>query len=359
MHDSWEHMAEAGVFLMQVHEQHSYLPWLAVLMSWICFGSFAVPMKSSAVIEAKVHPVIYQLYKTCWNCAASFLVLLFFPFEFTWWGLASGFCWVPAGIAAVVAVQNIGMACGQAIWQMTIIFSSFVWGFVILQDTQVRSLAGTLLSLGMLALGVLGMTWAFSLSTGEQAKGLLQPLLRNRRGDPEGRPHVPAAGCKDASKHEKQGPKLSYEVGICAALFNGLVGGANLVPSHFSSIQGVHFVLSFGIGALLANGLLLAAFGGWRCLRGEPLPSLEFRVMLVPGLVSGLLWAVGNFCALYAVATLGQCIGYSLVQASIIVSGLWGIVYYRELSGVAILYWATACMVCFFGVVGLAGERMP
>merc|ERR1712083_1093931 len=149
--------------------------------------------------------------------------------------------------------------------------------------------------------------------------------------------------------------RTSPRLGIAAALFNGIWGGANLVPSHYAPYHGIDFVISFADGAAIANVtiavvyVLIAKFV-WR----SPLPSPHFRVMALPGFLSGCLWSAGNFCSLYAVNTVGQGIGYSLIQSSVIVSGLWGILYYREMSGKPILYWSACCAVCIAGVLGLA-----
>merc|ERR1719343_1653447 len=77
--------------------------------------------------------------------------------------MISGFLWVPAGVAIVVAVQHIGIACGQAIWQVTITLTSFFWGFVVLHDEAVYNWEGTALALSSVILGVLGMTASFNM----------------------------------------------------------------------------------------------------------------------------------------------------------------------------------------------------
>merc|ERR1719401_1204505 len=79
----------------------------------------------------------------------------------------SGFSWVPAGAAAVVAVQHIGIACGQAVWQATIISSSFIWGYVVLRDEVIHNWLVTSISLILLLTGLLGMTASFNMSTNE------------------------------------------------------------------------------------------------------------------------------------------------------------------------------------------------
>lgn len=351
------------------------LPWLAILGACLCFGTFTVPMKGRAVVDANVHPIVYQCYKTWWTFLSSSLVLLVLPCEFTWWGLASGFSWVPAGVAAVVAVRHLGIARGQAIWQATIIWTSFMWGFVILQDEPVHNVWRTASSLLLLTAGVLGMTLSFKAHPRAADVLLRQAPSCTSSADlsaplPSDGGSSEARGAREMPCYDLEGtshstsalsPGPSWSLGLAAALFNGVWGGANLVPSHFAPVHGVHFVFSFGVGAMVANVVLLASYVAWIKLWGDgrAVPSPEFRVMALPGFISGTLWSMGNFCALYAVSTLGQAVGYSLVQCSVVVSGLWGVLYYRELTGLSVLYWWLSCAVCGTGVMGLALETGP
>lgn len=419
---AWSPPAESAGNAPAEHESFA-LAYLAVLGAWVCFGSFAVPMKWQSVTKAEVHPLVYQCYKTFWTFATSHLVLFFEPYEFTWWGILSGFSWVPAGVASVVAVQNIGIACGQAVWQVMIIVTSFIWGFAVFQDESVYTWYGTMISLLCLALGVVGMTLSFHMralsgASDAAAREPREPLRHNslssvlvdaalsedvqkpraslacsssqeivsmsERPDPPARlvqsltsvsPSPAPAGpsrtwfgySRPSTNHvaatdacESACRQPSFALGLGAALFNGLWGGSNLVPSHYApkAFGGVRFVISFATGALIANvtlviGYIILAKLVWKC----PLPSPQFRVMAIPGFLSGSTWSFGNFCSLYVVEKLHQGIGYSLIQSSVIVAGLWGILYYRELSGKPILYWMLFCGICLCGVFGLVLER--
>lgn len=153
-------------------------------------------------------------------------------------------------------------------------------------------------------------------------------------------------------------PATSVALGIGAALFNGVWGGSNLVPSKYAPLHGIHFTISFATGALIANVTLVFIYVAiaklwWR----SPIPSMQFRVMALPGFISGTLWSAGNFLSLYVVHHMGEGIGASLIQSSVIVSGLWGICYYREMSGRPILYWSLCCAICLGGVTTLALEK--
>ena len=57
----------------------------------------------------------------------------------------------------------------------------------------------------------------------------------------------------------------------------------------------------------------------------------ELMAAAVPGLSCGGLWAAGNVLSVHATLRLGQAVGFPLTQVCVVVSALWGIVYFREL----------------------------
>lgn len=50
----------------------------------------------------------------------------------------------------------------------------------------------------------------------------------------------------------------------------------------------------------------------------QSLPSFHLRKMWLPGGTAGLLWSIGNFCSILSVEYLGEGVGYSVTQASIL-----------------------------------------
>jgi glucose uptake protein GlcU len=374
------------------------------------------------VVDAQVHPLVYQCYKTFWTFVTSHLVLLFLPYRFSAWGIISGFSWVPAGVAAVVAVQNVGIACGQAVWQVGIIMTSLAWTFLVLHDAHIRTWWGTALSVLALLVGVVGMTLTFNLKKAPMPASSLVASLHDGELE-EGQPDVTKEdnlkqgivpedkdtgkrisrsatfasvgsrssaakmaetfasfgsvgtlgvarprsrrslsdvrfGMDDLKEDTSNKPRTSVALGIGAAVFNGVWGGSNLVPSHYAPYHGIEFTISFATGALIANVALVFVYIVLaKLVWKSPLPSPQFRVMMLPGFISGTLWSIGNFCSLAAVAAMGQGIGNSLIQSSVIVSGLWGILFYREMTGLPVLFWSVWMLVCVGGIVGLAIEE--
>mmetsp|Transcript_40130 Transcript_40130/g.60763 ORF Transcript_40130/g.60763 Transcript_40130/m.60763 type:complete len:88 (-) Transcript_40130:45-308(-) len=60
----------------------------------------------------------------------------------------------------------------------------------------------------------------------------------------------------------------------------------------------------------------------------DMMPSFHVREMWLPGSLAGILYSIGNFGSIVAVSALGQGVGYSCTQLSMLVSGFWGIFFF-------------------------------
>ena len=141
-------------------------------------------------------------------------------------------------------------------------------------------------------------------------------------------------------------PLTRRQLGIAGALFNGIWGGSIMAPmkfaktTHSSNTQGVHYLISFGIGAaVVTTALWVVRFAhNLVCSQGNvshayrALPSFHWKVMWQAGGTSGLLWSTGNFFSLISVHYLGEGVGYSVVQAGMLGTCQESIVGIRERS---------------------------
>jgi glucose uptake protein GlcU len=102
------------------------------------------------------------------------------------------------------------------------------------------------------------------------------------------------------------------------------------------NVKGLGYVISFSIGAITVTILmwllrytyhLIKLKSTWEAY--EALPSFHLRVMWAPGAAAGMLWSMGNVGSILAVENLGQGVGYSASQAALLVSGMWGIFFFK------------------------------
>ena len=208
--------------------------------------------------------------------------------------------------------------------------------------------------------------------------------------------------------------------GLLAASFNGLWGGSVMVPMHFASstgtnTSGLNYVLSFAIGATIVTILLWICRFGFvfssfmqceyfhqhqkqscsrllSCLKltdmddnnqqqlpvdtenqhfhrqpilskckcaFQKIPSFHVKHMIVPGGLAGFMWSIGNIASMVSVDMLGEGIGYSVVQASMLISGLWGIFYFHEIQdGWNIIKWFLSAISTVCGIVILSYQHV-
>ncbi len=158
-------------------------------------------------------------------------------------------------------------------------------------------------------------------------------------------------------------------MGLMSAVFNGVWGGSIMVPMHYApkEAHGMGYVISFAIGAtIITICLWICRFAYYYFIEGmtlygsyHSLPSFHFRVMWKPGGTAGLLWSIGNLASMISVQQLGEGVGYSLTQSSMLISGIWGIFYFQEVKGVAIrTKWFMSAIITITGILMLSFEHV-
>lgn len=367
--------------------------WAAALVSMLAFGSFGAPIKSDAAKSVDIDPLVFQSYKTFLCFITSWLVLLWGQeFTFTSWGIVSASFWVPGGVATIYAVKTAGLAIAIGVGSSFIVLVSFTWGIFIFEE-QVRSRFGACFAVFLMIAGLFGMSYYSSpeaasvapreeptsdvASTrsdgyqGVQVAEVDEEDVASTKSNPleigRGSPR-PDGRSMDVNVVDICGWKVSKRTsGIAAAMFNGIWGGSIMVPMKWAppGCSGMGYVISFGIGASIVTLLLwvLRFWSNFSRMRSavsayQALPSLHIRTMWLAGGTSGLLWSIGNFGSMISVQHLGEGVGYSVVQAAMLVSGLWGIFYFREIKGtVTISKWFFSASITVCGIILLSYEH--
>mmetsp|Transcript_10304 Transcript_10304/g.15827 ORF Transcript_10304/g.15827 Transcript_10304/m.15827 type:complete len:337 (+) Transcript_10304:93-1103(+) len=330
-----------------------WIGWLAALVSMLAFGSFGAPIRSPLVKQLHVDPLVFQSYKTfmCFVTAWPIVFLAGVPLSFTPWGVVSGLSWVPAGVATVYAIKAAGLAVAIGVGSSCVVLVSFIWGIFIFRE-NVTSQIGACMAILFMVAGIVGMSYYSSVNSeyeecdnDEEEEGEINDENDDTIRLPD-HDVVVIFGCKIKKR----------TLGIMAAAFNGIWGGSIMVPMHFSNTKasGLGYLISFAIGASIVTLL------GWLFvyLAGYPLPPLHIRQIWRHGFLSGLLWSIGNVGSMISVKYLGEGVGYSVIQAAMLVSGLWGIFYFREITQTCtIIKWFLSASSTVIGILLLSYEH--
>ncbi|KAL3924320.1 MAG: hypothetical protein SGILL_001119 [Bacillariaceae sp.] len=385
--------------------------WVAAVIAALSYGSFGVPIKGTNHIPA--HPLILQSYKTfvmfltCWG-----VTLLGVDIAFTKWGLLSGLLWVIGGTGGIYGIRCAGLAIAVGTWASIMVMINFLFGILVFQE-PVADIFGTLCSFLFLIVGLVGMS---QYSAPQRKDTTMVAAEVHENGDDEGDddaehlnyqplPEDPQPDAqqeeplpeteglqRDVSitapepmndQEEEKAPHLilfhgrllltKRQCGILGAAMNGVMTGGSLVPVHYAKEEGfggARYFPSFACGALIANVSLWCLYFVVQALLGSgkgrsiqetisEMPRLYFRELWFPAGIAGLLLSLAMFTSILAVTYLGQAVGNSLVQAKILVSGCWGILWFHEIVGPAtIAKWFASAGICILAIIWLSLERL-
>jgi len=221
---------------------------------------------------------------------------------------------------------------------------SFLWGSLAFpQDHEVKNIPLAVLALVLLVIGITSL----SLSSSDFIKNLGKSKQPNEHinTEDESSPLL--------KEPEPQQSKFRPLIGLGCALVLGCLNGSMMVPLRFTpkEASGINYIVSFGIGVLAVTPV----FGLLYFLIRRKRPVFHVKVALIPGLITGLIWNIGNFCSIYATLYLGLTIGFPLTQLALVVSGLWGLFVFKELQGFrVILFWIGSVIILLSGAALLS-----
>lgn len=386
--------------------------WAAAVISCLAFGSFGVPIKGAAANSVDIDPLVFQSYKTFMCFLTSWLVLLLGQeLTYTPWGIVSGLFWVPGGVAAIYAIRSAGLGVSLGIGSTFIVLVSFTWGIFIFHE-GVRTILGASIAIFFMVVGLWGMSYYSSPeqahSEEESTVGRASSVTRSESegrhlekyqevetdeaddspyqsklvddiiADDESSQRTMSSGNplelstrKDSERRDTVnlwGYKICRRrLGLAGAVFNGVWGGSIMVPMHYSkrNTGGLGYVISFAIGASIVTLFLWVLRYCYHVVRTgsftrayRSLPSFHIRVMWLPGGIAGTLWSIGNLCSIISVQYLGEAVGYSVTQAAMLTSGLWGIFYFKEVEGcLPISKWFLSASITVAGILLLSYEH--
>mmetsp|Transcript_20976 Transcript_20976/g.60603 ORF Transcript_20976/g.60603 Transcript_20976/m.60603 type:complete len:408 (-) Transcript_20976:79-1302(-) len=330
--------------------------WLGMLGAIVIFGGCGIMIKTPAVKEVNCDGMVFQCYYSAAVAGVSLLMWFAASIEeihLDRSSLAMGFAfaaiWISSQALGVSSIRAVGYAVASAVWIGITICTAFLWGALAF-DHPVRYPLGAAVALALMVIGVCLAAASCAISERASARAV-------RDASQGSLPLVSEAGAP-------QSGRMAYGV-TCAAMM-GLGNGCLMVPltlfQHGSPQLGVRayrgrdiaplaFLPSLALGIFVVQPVLFLLAWGPAMRRGST-PKFHFAKVAAPGLLTGAFWGMGNFCAMFATAYLGQTVGYPLTQLCLLLSGLWGILYFKEIQGVAAINtFACAAVVILAGAV--------
>jgi len=304
----------------------------------VCFGSNFVPVKKFDTGDG----VFYQWIMCCAVWTAGMIVNAardFPPFEP--FAMLGGVLWCTGNIMAVPVIQCIGLSLGMLLWglsNLVIGWSSGAFGILgVTKETvkfPVLNYLGVVFCLASLVVYIFLKT-----ETGNVDKKSVLPeeegLVNNSQYDYSIREEKPIKRTSNnAAWVERLSKPQRRIVGIALALLSGLFYGVNFNPPTYlietgHSKNGLDYVFSHFCGIWLTSTFYLLVYSAIKRNKPDLYPQA-----VLPGFLSGLLWAAADICWFVANVKLSIVVSFPIITTGPgVVASLWGIFVFREITG--------------------------
>ena len=351
----------------------------------------------------KVHPIIFQCYKTLSVFMFGAVILGIRAArgtnddtktsEFTRWDLASAAAWIPSGLFTITSVPLCGVSMAMVINASTGCLLSFLVFWLVLGEKVKEHKIGeheiyfAPLYLAAILCGMCGMVYAPKLKLSTEDRDEENVESGHKQKDQ-------LLGDGDISPgQEKRKVGLGWQFfGVCAAIlagfFSALQYAVMTIGKHYEQDHALNLYngeigcrkdwattcppklreqfdnfgswpLSFGVGAVLNTSVFVIGLAIQERAKGRPLPSFHFNVMKGPGFIAGACWCLGFFFNTAAVMRGGNSIVMAqTLSVALVTSGLWGIFYYKELPWKNAVAWACFALWTLVFMVLLSMEKI-
>ncbi|XP_032874318.1 transmembrane protein 144 isoform X2 [Amblyraja radiata] len=310
----------------------------ACAIAAVLFGSNFVPVKKFDTGDG----LFFQWILCAGIWIVSLLVNLILKCPTFWpFAMIGGFIWATGNITVVPILKTIGLGLGVLIWAafnllMGWASSRFGWFGIDAQEVAKPYLNYTGAALSFLS-AIVYFFVKTDVSAPHTSESTVPMLIdSNINRDEEGM-------LTDASWVDKLSPLQKKVVGSCLAVFAGLLYGSNFVPVIYiknhalknetkyrnASQFDLDYVFAHFSGIFLTSTVYFLIY----CVIMKNKPKVYPKAIL-PGFVSGVLWAIASCCWFLANYFLSAVISFPIITAIPgFIAALWGVLVFKEIKG--------------------------
>ncbi|XP_065592317.1 transmembrane protein 144 [Cyrtonyx montezumae] len=258
------------------------------------------------------------------------------------WPLAmvGGFVWATGNITVVPIIKTIGLALGLLIWASFNLLtgwasSRFGWFGIDPEEVArpVLNYIGAGLSLLSAVIFLFIKTEVQTSSASLESTPLLRECSVNASED-----------TSDVSWVNRLSPVKKRLVGCSLAVVAGVLYGSSFVPVLYIKDHGrrnetayagasqfdLDYVFAHFSGIFLTSTIYFLIYCAVR--KNKP---IVYPQAILPGFVSGVLWAIANCCWFIANHYLSAVVSFPIITAGPgLIAALWGVLVFKEIKGV-------------------------
>lgn len=318
------------------HTVPIYIGYIGVIISVIFLGSNFLPIKRYQTGDG----IFFQLMLTTGIWIVGFIVnwARGFP-QFYALPMLGGFLWTTGNLNTVPVMNTIGLGLGTLFPNTVLLclgwaIARFGWFGI---KPEVPSNV-TFNYLGVVLTVVSGLFFVFiKPSTGDAEED--ESLINNQINQDNEIEEISSDdnSISDVKYFGNLSPNLKRIIGISLACIAGVLYAFTFTPALYvqdnytnASDNALDFVFSLYTGIFLTSIVYFSIY----CLVKKNKPVI-YQEVILPAIVSGLMWGIGNSSFFLANNALTQAITFPIVSSGpSIVANLWGVVLYKEVKGI-------------------------
>ncbi|XP_059820916.1 transmembrane protein 144b isoform X1 [Hypanus sabinus] len=308
----------------------------ACAVSVVFFGSNFVPVKKYDTGDGLFFQWI--LCAGIWIVSLIVNLILKCP---KFWPLAmlGGFVWATGNITVVPILKTIGLGLGLLIWaafNLLMGWASSRFGWFGIDPEEVAKPYLNYTGAALAFLSAIIYFFVKSDVSSPNASESTRLIDSNINADEE-------SMSTDASWVDKLSPLKKRLVGSCLAVIAGLLYGSSFVPVIYiknhalknetkyknASQFDLDYVFAHFSGIFLTSTVYFVIY----CALMKNKPKVYPKVIL-PGFVSGVMWAIANCCWFLANNFLSAVVSFPIITAVPgFIAALWGVIVFKEIKG--------------------------
>eukprot|EP01127_Copromyxa_protea_P000410 TRINITY_DN10339_c0_g1_i1.p1 TRINITY_DN10339_c0_g1~~TRINITY_DN10339_c0_g1_i1.p1 ORF type:complete len:411 (-),score=79.90 TRINITY_DN10339_c0_g1_i1:26-1258(-) len=350
------HCTKNGMATVEPH----WSGYVACIAAGILYGSNFVPVKKYNTGDG----LFFQWIMASGIWMTGFMVYVIRAGQADWvfptfepFALLGGFLWCTGNIFAVPIIQCIGLGVGLFLWST----SSLLLGW----------LTGTLGLFGI-PKTVIYVPWLNYLGAGlALASGVAFALIKPNNENEEEEEYKETnslesiqfienntlgfAPVVEKSWVQTLGTTQQRILGVVLSIISGALYGTNLTPPEYvmnhcdnkCSQNGLDYVFTHFSGIFITSTLYFLLYVMVK--KNQPYINPEIAL---PGFVSGVMWAGAQTLALFATPLLGFSVSFPIFSTIPgLVGSLWGILVFKEISGLRNYMWFLVAALLVSGSV--------
>jgi len=328
----------------------AFVGYLCCLVSVVGFGSNYIPVKRVDVKDG----VFFSL---CLSCGVFLVGLVqwaaFGFYRFEPFAMLGGVVWAVGNACVPFIIQRCGLGAGQLVWSVTNMLTGWACGTFGLLGKSKDTVEHFGVNCAGVAIALLSLVpFAFmrqedgrrpgagdaECGQAEQHGARAQLSAHAQLADMLEAPPPGSGGGAPRARAGRRPGSLGFVAGFAVALVAGVFMGSNFNPPTYlqqigppaHSADSMDYVISHFSGIALAT---LAYFLVYAAALG---PRRRFcgREVIIPGLLSGLLWGVAQVGWFKANVVLSYVVAFPIIVATPgVMAAIWGVVLFGENRG--------------------------